>query len=570
MAAALSPPARALARRALRDARTRTIAFAYLFALYAYIQPVGYRHTYSTPADRASFAQSFAGNKGLRLFYGEPHDLLTVSGYTAWRVGGTLAIVAAVFGLLAAVRALRTEEDTGRMELVLAAPVGRRTTFASAMAAIAAGIAILWLAELAGFVAGGLPAGGSAYLALATASVMAVFAGVGAMASQLAPTRRIALELGGAVVGLCFALRVVADTADGVGWLRWATPLGWAEELRPFSGARPLVLVLPVVATLLLIAAAARIAATRDIGTGMLPARDSADPRLTLLSSPTAQALRAERASLIVWTSGVAMFAFILGVVSQSVSSADIPAGARREIAKLGSGSIATPTGYLAFVFIFFILAVSLFACAQIGAARHEEADQQLETLLELRRRRHLRGSRGVHLGRGRLGRRQRLPPPDAGGGGQLPARRAAVPRARGARVRRRAPRERRGRLRARHRHLPVAARRLAPRRAEMARRSDAVRARRTRADAVVPPGGRGRDARHRRPERARGDRRLPAPGSARGVSRARAAENPYVRSWRHGDRTRADHHRPRRRPRGRALRAAHGARARRRLRGRL
>jgi len=35
-------------------------------------------------------------------------------------------------------------------------------------------------------------------------------------------------------------------------------------------------------------------------------------------------------------------------------------------------------------VFIFFILAVSLFACAQVGAARQEEAEEQLETLLAL------------------------------------------------------------------------------------------------------------------------------------------------------------------------------------------
>jgi ABC-2 type transport system permease protein len=115
----------ALARRAFRDARVRTIAFVYLFALYAYIQPAGYRHSYPTITERLSFARSFGPNKALRLFYGEPHDLLTVSGYTAWRVGGTLAIFAAVFGLLAAVRALRTEEDTGRMELVLAGAVGR-------------------------------------------------------------------------------------------------------------------------------------------------------------------------------------------------------------------------------------------------------------------------------------------------------------------------------------------------------------------------------------------------------------------------------------------------------------
>ena len=56
-----------LARQALRDARARTVAFAYLFAVYAYIQPVGYRHTYPTGANRRAFADSFAGNPGLRL-----------------------------------------------------------------------------------------------------------------------------------------------------------------------------------------------------------------------------------------------------------------------------------------------------------------------------------------------------------------------------------------------------------------------------------------------------------------------------------------------------------------------
>ena len=181
----------ALGRRAFRDGRVRTIAFVYLFAAYSYIQPVGYRHAYPTQSSRLSFAHSFAGNKGLRLFYGFPYDPITVSGYTAWRVGGTLAIVAAAWGLLAAVRALRTEEDMGRMELVLAGVVGRRTAFLSVMAAIAAGVLLLWLAEFAGFVLAGLPAGGSAYLALATVSVTPVCVGVGAIASQLAPTRAL-------------------------------------------------------------------------------------------------------------------------------------------------------------------------------------------------------------------------------------------------------------------------------------------------------------------------------------------------------------------------------------------
>jgi ABC-2 type transport system permease protein len=374
----------ALAKRAFRDARTRTIAFAYMFALYAYIQPAGYRHTYPTLADREAFAHSFANNDALRLFYGYPYDPATVSGYSAWRVGGTLAIAAAVFGVLAAVRALRTEEDTGRAELVLAGRVGRGTTFLSAMGAIAMGVVILWAAEVAGFIAGGLPVGGSAYLALATASIVPVFVGVGALVSQLAPTRRIALEMGSAAVGLFLLLRVVADTSAGLQWLRWATPLGWAEELRPFAGPRPLVLLLPALATVALLALAARIAAARDIGTGVLPAHDSADPNLRLLGGPTAQALRAARGTLIAWAAGVGVFALILGMVSASISSAGISKSIREEIAKLGSGSIATPSGYLAFVFIFFIAVVSLFVCAQISAARREESEQQLETLLAL------------------------------------------------------------------------------------------------------------------------------------------------------------------------------------------
>ena len=75
---------------------------------------------------------------------------------------------------------------------------------------------------------------------------------------------------------------------------------------------------------------------------------------------------------------------FILGLVSGGVSPADIPKNAARQLGKLGTGSIATPAGYLSFIFFFVMLAVSLFACAQVGTARREEAGQQLETLLAL------------------------------------------------------------------------------------------------------------------------------------------------------------------------------------------
>src|SRR5215470_7802866 len=377
-------PAGALVGRAFRDARTLTIVFTYLFAVYSFVQPVGYRRVYTTPASREAFAHSFGTNPGLRLLYGEPHNVAAVAGYTAWRVGGVLAIAAAIFGVLASVRALRGEEEAGRTELVLAGIVTRRTVYLSAMAAIGGATLILWAAEFAGFAVGGLPMGGSAYLALATASVIPVFAGIGAVASQIAPSRRIAAEVSGGAVGLFFLLRVIADTAGGAGWLRWLTPLGWAEEMRPFAGARPAVLLLPAVATVLLLGIAARLGAARDVGSGLIGERTAASPRLWLLSSPTAQALRSQRDGLIAWAGGIAVFSFILGVVASSVSSSGIPASADRQIAKLGAGSVLTPSGYLALIFFFYVLGIGMFACAQVGTARREEAGQQLETLLAL------------------------------------------------------------------------------------------------------------------------------------------------------------------------------------------
>jgi ABC-2 type transport system permease protein len=361
----------------------RTYSFALLFGLIALVQVVGYEHSFPTLKDRLSFAQSFGDNKAIRLFYGVPHDLLHAGGYSAWRTGGILSIFAAVWGLLAAVKAMRAEEDAGRQELVLVGALGRGAAFAASLAAIGAGAALLWLALLAGLLAGGLPAGPSAYLALAVVSPALVFAGLGALASQLADSRRLAIELGMAVLAAVLVARIVADTSSGLEWLRWATPLGWAEELRPFAGPQPAVLAAPLLSAAALLGIAAALSLRRDVGNGLLRGRERSAPRLGLLSSPTALALRGERGSLIGWFGGVAFYAVIVGLLADTFSTANLSRSLREELRRVGA-SIVTPSGALGFYFLFFVLIFSLFACAQIAAARHEESEQRLETLIAL------------------------------------------------------------------------------------------------------------------------------------------------------------------------------------------
>ena len=376
--------ASAIARRTFADGRVRTGSFAALLGLVAAANVIGYRHTYPTIADRLAFARSFGANKAVELFYGVPHDLLTVGGYTAWRLGGLGSVVAGAWGLLAAVRGLRAEEDAGRQELVLAGVVGRRHAYTAVLVAVGAGAALIWLAVFLGLVAGGLAIGGCAYLALATASPIVVFAGVGALASQLMPDRRSALEVSSAALALAFLLRIVADTSTGLGWLRWGTPLGWVEEMRPFADPAPAVFMLSLVLGVPLFIAAGWISTRRDVGSGLLRGRDSSPPSLKLLSSPSAFALRDQRGSVAIWLGSTGVFALIIGVLSTSFTAANLPENLREELAKLGATSLTTPAGALGFYFLLFTLAISLFAISQLAAMRREEADQQLETLFAL------------------------------------------------------------------------------------------------------------------------------------------------------------------------------------------
>jgi ABC-2 type transport system permease protein len=374
-----------IARRALADSRNRTLSFALLFLVSALTQATAYREGYPTLADRLNFARTVGENTAARLLYGAPHNLLSPGGYVSWRVGGSLAVFAAIWGLLGAVRAMRAEEESGHAELLLTGVISRREVFGAQLAAISVGATVLWFAAFVAFLVGELAPGSSAYLALAIVSVVPVFVGVGAVASQLAPTKRMATGLSTGVLAIAFALRTVADTSSaGLDWLRWATPLGWAEELRPFADPQPLVLLLPLITSALLLLTAAALTVRRDIGTGLLPARDRAAPRLRLLGSPAAQALRSERGSLIAWLVGVGAFALLMGVISDAATPNVISKDVQHQLEKLGTGSVVTPSGWLGFTFIFFVLAVSLFCCMQIAATRREEAEQRLETVLAL------------------------------------------------------------------------------------------------------------------------------------------------------------------------------------------
>ena len=359
-----------------------------VFGLYVASSALGYAATYKTPLARARLAATFGSNLGFNALIGPAHQIGTVAGFTAWRSLGVLSIVGGVWGVLTGTRLMRGEEDAGRWELLLVGHTTRRGAAAKALVGLAVGLLTLWgITAIITSVVGragsvGIAAGPSLFLSLALVSSAAIFLALGALASQLAPTRRQAAGYAAGVLGVSYALRMIADSGTGLDWLRWLSPLGWVEELRPLTSPQPLML-LPIAALIAVIAALAiHLAGARDLGASVIADRSSADAHTRLLSGPTGLALRLTRGVLIAWGLAIASLGLVTGMISKSVGSAlSADAGDRDIFAKLGfRGSGAAQ--YLSITFLLLALLVSLVAAGQLSAARGEEADGRIDHLL--------------------------------------------------------------------------------------------------------------------------------------------------------------------------------------------
>ena len=373
---------RLTARRAVRSG----VLWGYVFGLYVATQALAYASSYRTVAQRAGLAKEFGANAGVSALVGPAHDIQTVAGFTVWKCLAVLAVVGAVWGLLTATRLLRGEEDAGRWELLLAGQTTRRVAAAQALVGLACGVAVLWTVSAVITVVVGrsskvdISAPGALFLAVAVVAAAAMFLAVGALASQLAATRRQASAYAAAALGVSYALRMVADSGTGLGWLRWTSPLGWVEELQPLTAPHPLAL-LPIVGLIAVLGfLAVRLAGERDLGSSMLDDHASSAPHTRLLSGPSGLDLRLARPTLAGWGVGIAAYGLVLGLVAKSAGSAiSSSSSLTRAFSRLGA---VGAEAYLGVAFLLMAVLVAFVASGQISSARAEEAEGRLDHLL--------------------------------------------------------------------------------------------------------------------------------------------------------------------------------------------
>ncbi len=393
-----------------RTVRTGAL-WGLVFGLYVYDNAFACDTIAATAARRNQLLGTMAGNAGLKALLGDTQQITTRGGFTDWRAIGVTALVASVWGLLAATKAMRGEEAAGRWELFLAGRTTARRASANALAGLGAGVAAMFMltALLTALVGArpnvGISAGQSMLFAVAVTAGAAMFAAVGAVASEVMPTRARAAGLSAAVFGAAFMLRALGDATSSAHWLVYLSPLGWVEQLHPLTGAQPLWL-LPIFGLVAVCTVATVLLADRDRGASLLADKAIARPRTALLGSPLSFALRLSWASIASWLAATVVAALLYGSLAKATGQDFASSGTLRKFTGQLTHvaqrqlQLAGTRVFAGIIFLILMTLIMAYVASAMGRVREDEAEGYVDNLVVRRvsRLRWLSGRSGLIL----------------------------------------------------------------------------------------------------------------------------------------------------------------------------
>lgn len=272
---------------------------------------------YPTAADLSAAEASVLGNTAIIALKGPAVGLDTLGGQIVFQLGAFTYVVVALMNILLVVRHTRSEEETGRAELVRSAAVGRDAPITSTLLVAALADVAVGALAAAGVAAIGPPLAGSMAYGAALAAVGLVFAAVAAVTAQVTEHARLAGGLAAIVLGAAFVLRAIGDGGDGRA--SWLSPIGWGQAVRPFAGERWWVLLLPILASVGLVLVAIALVDRRDLGAGLVRPRPGSPIGSPGLATPVGLALRLQRGSLVGWAVGVLLGGIAYGSIAKGI-----------------------------------------------------------------------------------------------------------------------------------------------------------------------------------------------------------------------------------------------------------
>ena len=387
-----------LVRFVLRRDRVYLPVWILAIVLVTYASAAAVRRTYDTPVEIASYAVNIGGSPASIAMAGPPIALTRIGGILVYETSLTALLGVALMAVFVVVRHTRTEEDSGRVELLGSTVVSPHAVITAAVlvaavasVAVGAGVTVSFLAEEQ-------PVAESVLYGAAVAAMGVVFTGVAACAAQVVGHARSAIGLSLAFLAVAFGLRAIGDVGEN-GW-SWVSPMGWSQQVSVYDANRWWPLALSLGLTALLLLGTVLVESRRDLGAGVLPARPGPGEAGPRLASAFGLAWRLQRGSVLGWSVGTFTMGLLLGSFSESIKDMveDNPTF-RDYFAATGGTDIVD--AFFATSLLLLAIGASGFAVSSALRTRSEEANGRLEPLLAtaVSRPRWLAGSLLVTLG---------------------------------------------------------------------------------------------------------------------------------------------------------------------------
>ncbi|UGY92728.1 ABC transporter permease [Streptomyces gobiensis] len=373
----------ALLRFALRRDRIRLPVWILALWLGTLLTAQSYQDLYATAAERQSVAETMDSPAGLAM--SGPSRYLadyTYGSMLSHQMLGFVTILVAIMSVLIVCRHTRTEEETGRAELVRSTVVGRHAYLTAALTvALLANLALALLLTvgLAGLGIEGITWGGSLLYGAAHAAVGLVFAAVAAVTVQLTAHSRGASGMALAVLGVAYVLRVSGDVGSDA--MAWLSPIGWAQRTYAYVDDRWWPLLPALVLTAVAATAAYALSTRRDVGAGLRAARLGRATASEWLVHPFGFALRLHRGLLTGFGAGLFFMGVSYGsILGEAEKMLENVTALEEALDEIGGGSVAESFASMAMVVV--AIVASIYVVMAALRPRAEESTGRAEPLL--------------------------------------------------------------------------------------------------------------------------------------------------------------------------------------------
>lgn len=340
---------------------------------------------YDTPEKIAGYGRALGTSPVSYLMSGRQVGLDTIGGIVANEISQVAQLGICLMVMFLVVRHTRSEEESGRAELLRSTVLGRHAaTLAALVYGVAAAVLIGSITTLS-MLAAGLETLGSATYGVGLALLGLCYVAVSLVAAQLSTSARGALGIAGAAVAVGYLVRGVGAMQDNDA-LVWASPFGWSQRMDAFGDERWWPVLLLVALTVALFGLAGWLTAHRDFAGGMLQDRPGRPHASSALGSPLCLALRLQRGLLIGWAVGLTALGLLYGAVIPSIP--DLVESNPDIAAVFGASADAEQfliDAFLRYIFVFMAVISTGFAVSSVLRLRSEEDAGRAEVVLATR-----------------------------------------------------------------------------------------------------------------------------------------------------------------------------------------